>query len=56
MQQMNAETVKFIGPNKDIIRMTEMILKQNDLILKMNMELLRAFNSPTMILNSKCSD
>lgn len=55
MQQKNAETVRIVGPNKDIIRMTETILKQNDLIIKMNMELLRVFANPSVVLNSKRS-
>ena len=55
MQQMNAQTVKLVGPSKDIIRMTETILKQNDLILKMNMELLKTFGNPLIILNDERS-
>ncbi len=55
MQQINAQTVKLVGPNKDIIRMTEKILKQNDLILKMNMDLLKTFSNPFMILDGQSS-
>jgi hypothetical protein len=46
------ERIEQIEPNKDIIRMTEKILEQNQVILDMNARLLAVFQSPALVIRS----
>jgi len=47
------EEIKTIAPNKDLIEMTRMIIRQNDEILRMNGILIKHFSSPVMYLGGK---
>ena len=40
------QKIEPITPNKDLIEMTRMIIKQNDEILKINAVLIQYFSSP----------
>lgn len=44
--------VKTIAPNKDLIELTRMIIKQNDEILRINGILIQHFSSPVLYLSS----
>lgn len=46
-------TVERIGPDKDIVALTKMILKQNEMILVTNRELLKNLGSPVLIFKEK---
>ena len=43
--------IEFKGPDKDIIRLTEMILKQNQDIIEMNKRMLKLLDSTPVVIN-----
>ena len=48
-RNFNELKVERIPPNKNLIRITEKIIAQNELILKMNSDLLKTMAAPTFI-------
>ena len=48
---MKGSDFKTRGPDKDIIEMTRMIIKQNDEILAMNRILIESFANPVLCIN-----
>lgn len=51
--KMKESEFKQISPDKNLIRITEKIIAQNDLILKMNSDLLKTITMPIYICNNE---
>lgn len=53
---MEIERLDIIGPNKDIVEMTQKLIDQNDKILTMNKDLLKVFLNPMLFVPNKPLD
>ncbi len=49
---MDIETIEKVKPNPEVIALTKRVLDQNDIILRMNGQLLNMLSSPLLFIKS----